>query len=239
MALPPALSANGEAAPQPLPTVGVTAVTDTTRANLIRSPPVPVAAGPTPSPMEFEGSSLEGQNLPAFLAEALGPPQQPQVNGKSQGISVPPTLSRIPSEREVRDAIPAGGTATGSAEAQEVDKAEQEVGEVNLLDDTGSLDEMISSLSESERTLLAPVLRELDTLRGRTNGGETKGEDGARTELDAANVAELLAKMEAADVAADGLEDKLDRLLDKLDSMLDVDALTSNATALDSAQASR
>ncbi len=246
-------AASSAAQPQP---IAVTAVTDTMSAPLISPPghealPTPLhgASGAarsiqsvSPSPLPPASSAgldeaSQSHGLPPALAEALGyttastngtlsiaaaaPAQAPlsalsNEHKRSLGVSVPPALSRVASDR---------------ANEQQAEQPEEETD-----DDAGalaaaevSLDEMIGSLSASEREILAPVLRHLDKLRGTSTasspalngssaGSVAQGQGGDESE--ASTMAELLARLDAADSAADGLEDKLDMLLEKLDSLL-------------------
>ena len=81
---------------------------------------------------------------------------------------------------------------------------------------------MISALSPSDKAILAPVLKELDSLRGHGALSLSEPSEGDPQEgKDTTDVADLLAKLEIADLAADGLEGKLDELLARLDTMLE------------------
>ncbi|KDN52105.1 fumble-domain-containing protein [Tilletiaria anomala UBC 951] len=126
--------------------------------------------------------------------------------GAGTGVAVAPALPRIPLKREHFSAGTSGDD-TG-AEAGEGDEDEE----------ADSLDGLLASLSPSDRAILAPVLKELDGPRG-SGSGSGLGSSATGDE-DAHAMAELLARLEAADLAADGLESKLDVLLSQLDGAL-------------------
>ena len=206
----------------------------------LRSPLPPLP--PTPSQAQDEqplsqhelgGVSLGDHSLPPFLAEALGPsPSQaaampssssasiivpaltvnsrPAVNGHGHkgGVSVAPALSRVASERAPND-----------EEMRPTTESEQETSQAGQ---DQSLEDMISALSPSDKAILAPVLKELDSLRGHGALSLSEPSEGDPQEgKDTTDVADLLAKLEIADLAADGLEGKLDELLARLDTMLE------------------
>lgn len=117
--------------------------------------------------------------------------------------SMPPMLAEALGGASLDDG-PRSNGAVHSDELQNVTVGPEDEEEIDGEQEADAA-ALLESLSAEDRALLAPMLL----------GPGEDGGSGAKM-----SVAELLAKMDAASGAADGLEDKLDRLLSKLDGML-------------------
>ena len=83
---------------------------------------------------------------------------------------------------------------------------------------------MLNSLQEDHRALVEPVVRASNGLTNGVARGGGEEEDDEDVDLEGVeseeDIAALLAQLDAANGAADGLESKLDGLLSKLDGLL-------------------
>lgn len=158
--------------------------------------------------------------LPPALAQALGtdaPSTESQPSPPAQPDSAA-TSERAPTSYGTTSDVGSPRDSTQPSEEEQDEESSESV--------IASLRDMMGSLGPNERTLMAPILRELG-LEQTEPGQDARGIscDAPRSEEshqhpEGTQTLDLLSRMDAANTAADGLEAKLDRLLASLDDML-------------------
>lgn len=168
--------------------------------------------------------------LPPALAEALGstPSELPRTAAAHVASSNRSTSS---TSTPGQTGTPATSHSEDDAnEGERGDETEGEGEEQSPEEVLASLRGLVGSLGAHERAMMAPVLRELGLDQPDADAAvAAPTQSGAAGTGNDTHFADLLTRMDAANVAADGLEAKLDRLLTSLDGLLvdggDTDAL--------------